>query len=455
MSGRPYNMEQFSYRKSQKHVMEELLKTKNLTPEGKEWLTLALDPFHDYQHQIAGYPDADASGTVVSCYNMSYEIKKPVATAGNWDCHIYSLPFAAEQNFSLCTEDAGELTGVSELNGKLGLVNMARADAGQDTFPGVAPFVSTNFITTPIATFNEVVKGVTRVVGMGMEVVNTTADIHKQGSVTVYRMPQGNCDSEYVFEIKDDEIKGVASRFRAPPTNINQAVSMLNSRTWEAEKGVYQVIPFSTVDNPMLNLGYKSVLIQNGFGTGPGSATVISAQTPTTQGKWIGSPQQTIPINTAGMYFTGLSEQTTLRLKVKIYVERAPTPEEPDLVVLATPSAGYDIKALQLYARAINTLAVAVPVGDNASGDWWKSVLDVVAIAAPVIGMIATPTFPAAPLIAASVAAAAKSASLAANTAQRSKRNSRQSQQQSQQGIAPSTTAAPRRRKNTTSDKPK
>lgn len=433
-------------RKSRNLGLEGLVKTKNLTPEGKEWLTLALDPFHDYQHQIAGYPDADASGTIVACYNLSMEVKKPAATVGNWDCHVYTLPMAAPAEFTLCTQTEGVLTSVAEL-GKLGLINVACADSMQDTFPGTAPFVSTNYVNTPFDTKDIVLKGVTRIVGMGMEVVNTTAEVYRQGSVTAYRMPQGRAFSEFVLDGKDDTevTRGTANRYRAPPTNLSQAVSLLNSVTWSADLGAYQVVPFASVDNPLVNVGYQSTIVSNGTGMDPGAASVLSGQIMTPSGTFISGPGQHIPINTSGLYFSGLSVATTLRVKVKLYVERAPTPEEPDLVVLATPSAGYDIRALQLYARAINTLAVGVPVGYNAAGDWWRTVLDVISTAAPVIGMALTPTFPVAPFIAASVGATAKAIRMVAGDARQ-----RQQRKDKKPPATVKVTSMPRRQKQTT-----
>jgi len=80
---------------------------KNLSADGRDWLTLAVDPFHDLLHPIAGYPDADSSHTVVSCYQYSLDISKPPAAAGNWDLHIMTNPWsgfiAPNQHTSLDT----------------------------------------------------------------------------------------------------------------------------------------------------------------------------------------------------------------------------------------------------------------------------------------------------------------------------------------------------------------
>jgi len=55
--------------------------------------------------------------------------------------------------------------------------------------------------------------------------------------------------------------------------------------------------------------------------------------------------------------------------------ERFPTPSEPDLVVLAAPSAAFDPCALELYSRCMGKLPVGVPQGMNPLGEWFKDVL--------------------------------------------------------------------------------
>jgi len=79
-----------------------------------------------------------------------------------------------------------------------------------------------------------------------------------------------------------------------------------------------------------------------------------------------------------GAYFTGLNKQSTIQLTVNYYVERYPSPSDQDLVVLASPSPGYDPCALELYSRTISKMPVGVPQGLNPLGEWFKEVLQAV-----------------------------------------------------------------------------
>ena len=57
-------------------VIEEMVSKHTLTSAGRDWLVLALDPFHDLEKSVAGYPDADSSMTVVSCYQGAIDLSK-------------------------------------------------------------------------------------------------------------------------------------------------------------------------------------------------------------------------------------------------------------------------------------------------------------------------------------------------------------------------------------------
>ena len=80
-----------------------------------------------------------------------------------------------------------------------------------------------------------------RTVSFGYELHNTTAEINRSGSLTVYRAPPNYHDVN-LFSKRD----GVVSPFGARhinqlPDSIETATNYPNTRTWEAAKGVYSV----------------------------------------------------------------------------------------------------------------------------------------------------------------------------------------------------------------------
>jgi hypothetical protein len=125
-----------------------------------------------------------------------------------------------------------------------------------------------------------------------------------------------------------------------------------------------------------------------------------------------------LPFDVNGSIFTGLSNETTLQVTVKYYVERIPTVSDPDLLVLSRPSPQYDPMAVEIYSRAMSELPVAVAVGENPLGEWFNDVLDTVSEFAPALGSVFGPM------------GAAAGSTLAAGA--RTWRNQRQGQVQTQ-----------------------
>jgi hypothetical protein len=90
------------------------------------------------------------------------------------------------------------------------------------------------------------------------------------------------------------------------------------------------------------------------------------------------------------IYFAGLSNQTTLELRVRAIVEYFPTPSEA-LISLSSPSPIYDPVAFQAYALIARNAPYAVPVGYNMDSKYFKMVLQVLSnagLAAPLLNAI-------------------------------------------------------------------
>lgn len=384
--------------------MDQLVADKRLTAAGRDWLVLSLDPFHDLNHQTAGYPDADGSQTLVSCYQYQTDIVAPAGVAGNWDAHVYTLPLSNSQGYTLGSELAdwssiAELaTSPARLQGPL---NIVTGPSGSTLIP-IAPSVpNTEFATLPATNNTDLIAGVTRIIGMGYEVTNTTAEISKQGAVTSYRMPQYASEASSLLVTNATGTQKATApgvRWRMPPTNAAAANILKGTRTWDAASGVYATAVLNSVHNPLKLASTSLTVFENQPFSGAVSQVMYSpyltANSNTSPVPSLISPYpgQTTPFDTTGSIFTGLSNATTLTVKVKFYVERAPTMAEPALAVLATPSAGLDNTALELYSHAISQLPVAVTVAENGLGDWFKGVVrvvrDVAGVAAPIVGAI-------------------------------------------------------------------
>lgn len=399
--------------KNKTEVLDKLVSNHSISPDGKDWLVAALDPFHDYNHQIAGYPDADVSQTTVSCYQYELAVSKPAIAAGaTWDCHIMTLPHMQSASCPVYNQSAdwARMTDpATPLTWPIGPLSVIATSAGSPlTWPGVTGGTySMNCL--PATGVEDLTSGVSRVIGMGFEVHNTTAEIYKQGSVTTYRMPQSSeALNQSLFANNAGTSFGVVSgyRFALPPTTPAQANLLKGTRTWEAKDGVYATCFQSTVHNPLTKMANVHGLLDPTSDPGTNSLVVgtpLIAGLPATPSTYTPAATQFMPFDTTGAMFIGLSEQTSLMIKLKVYVERAPTWSEPQLAVLASPSAGYDIHALELYAAAINMLPAAVKVNENAAGDWWRGILSVIRHIAAPLGTALTPFVPGAGLVGSAV----------------------------------------------------
>jgi len=385
-----------------------LVNQRKLTQDGKEWLVAALDPFHDYSHQISGYPDADVSQTVVSCYQYELNIRAPelLPEANTWDCHIYSLPMANSFSAAPANVESDtweKITSPSpSADTALGPITVFTAFSGSPLGPSIPKNTDSRTFCVPEGGVEDLSSGCSRIIAGGFEVHNTTAEIYKQGSVTTYRMPQAGNENQVLYTNADHSALGTifGKRFRAPPLTIGQANLLKGTRTWEAKDGVYATLFQSTVTNPLKQVSNLHLLFDPYADPGLEATVQCTPVTLDSTNAYV-TPKanQAIPFDTTGAFFMGLSSQTTLTLKARFYVERAPTWNEAQLAVLASPSAGYDLIALQLYAQVINMLPPAVMVGENAKGDWWRAIVSVLKHVSGPLGLALSPFVPGAGLV--------------------------------------------------------
>lgn len=375
--------------------MNKLVEARAITPDGRDWLTCALDPYHDFNHNLAGYPDASVSQTLVSMHQYQMTLTAPAGVAGDWDAHIYTLPIAYPGNFDVGSLSSNwikfTLTNPAQLV-PLGPLNVASGPAGSATLFPTSPQPANHAYTClPAAGNEELSSGCSRVIAMGFEVHNTTAEIYKQGSVCTYRMPCAPGRNHVVVSSNDQTVQYSVSgvKIPQPPPNQTEAMRLKTARTWEARDGCYATCFQSSVENPLVQMSCQNILI--GKDADPGVTSTALSSYGSSVVNNVGAPtaSKLLPYDVTGAFFCGLSQQTSLVVKLRVYVERAPGWVQPELAPLASPSAGYDIHALELYAQAINALPAAVKVNENAAGDWWRAVLGVIKhVAGPVGTML-------------------------------------------------------------------
>jgi len=386
---------------SRAKTMKDLIKGKHLTPDGADWLTLRMDPFHDFNRPISGYPDSDSNDTIVSVRNYETVVTEPAGLGANWDMHVFTLPFVSATLLN-ATATAGQIVN-SATPFNLGIVNVAKSAAGEPLFTVANPVVSANFSMTRIDTFDGVEEGLSRVIGFGIEVIDTTAVLNKQGSLVSYRMPSTSHSTTTAGHINQPGTHQCQEIFQvipSPPSTVNEAILFRSSVQWEAKEGAYMVVGQQGVENPfVLPVNMGAVISQDSTMLGAAKQVLATDLVATTALQVPPLLTATLPsshtkmcnVTQSGIMLTGLHTDASIKIRVRVYVERAPLRGETDLIPLATPSACYDYKALALYSQITQSLPIAVPVNFNAKGDWWKIILNTIKKIAPTLGTVLVP----------------------------------------------------------------
>lgn len=339
---------------------------------------------------MAGLPDDTMHPSVVRCFKEQRVIKKPSRITGSgWDCYIISLPIGspvAFDNIEFTLNNAGVGSFIkgydADFKGTFGTITVVCVPAGSpwygDAFSASsADYWSDNYsVNVGLAD-----PGVpSRIIAGGYEIVNSTPDIYKGGTVTTADVTS-HWQETYLNWARQLSASTIGTGFiqyqRAPPSNAGDLARLPNAKTWAAAEGAYARLPID-VNNSSYMIPARGSLI--GFYCGEGKRSLVSdfsVDLTVKAAKSITVP--TVPVRSnigvSITAFTGLTDQTTLTLSSMIFVETAPQLDMSE-IALATPTADYDPKVLALYKNLHANLPTAVPVGMNPKGEWWAMVLD-------------------------------------------------------------------------------
>jgi len=251
--------------------------------------------------------------------------------------------------------------------------------------------------------------GKRRVIGIGFEVYNVSAELYRGGSVVCYRQPVESFEDANtmlcnvgVTNTVSGFTAGKAVCFNTPPISSGNALLLPYSRQWDAKEGAYVVGAFNSNElaphnsNPVIPIILDPYGSQNGTRTSSITWTSYPQQFTTsstgTAPQYCAAPIDFVDIDQSGAYFTGLAPQSSLLINYNIYLERFPSNEDLDLVVLAKPAPERDDVALKFYSHASDQLPVGVPVKENGLGDWFKDVIGTASdYIAPVLSAVPHP----------------------------------------------------------------
>lgn len=353
-----------------------------ISPEGRKWLDVALDPFKDIQQKPTGYPDRVCAQSVVQTVHQSLDITKPATATGNWDCNIFLDTAWVDKQLFVTPRPLSTVTTMFQ-NTSQEANPYQRGGLVIRSGPSGVPLSILQTSNKSLSLVTDVFQNDTscRILGIGFEVHNTTAELNKQGSVITYRVD----DVPYVYPTTVVKDKASASscppydtmELVDPPTTAGEAIDLPGSLQWDAAHGVYVVPLFNQPSNPPVDLRAMPLLEVTSdtfYYQKINFDTTIA---------YIGDAGNApIPITLSGAYFTGLSPETTLTLNLTYYVEQFPNFSSP-LHRLTSPSCPDDYKAIELYTKVARHLPTGVKVNDNFAGAFVSGIATLMRAAIP------------------------------------------------------------------------
>jgi len=372
----------------------------NITLDGSRWMVSALDPFHDYQQQLEGYPGLHAGKSVCQMFCTTAAISCPAAQAGNYDAAVFFTGLDGATSF-------GVSSAVTKCIYKFDHASLPAAlNIGPVVVLADGPGVDLNCFQNGSAdryllyTRPTSIIDAGRLIAIGIEVYNNTAAIYKQGTVNVAMMNQADGDDTSCLYVDTNGTGTWANasvlehRIGVLPKSETEVRSYPGSGQWNAEEGVYMVPRLSQFDlKPGFATSRSGIGYYDSASNYPYSHWVPSSSE-TTASTTVPTPS-TMPISgflPCCAYFSGLSHETTLSVTVRAIVEYFPVPLST-MMPLATPSPIFDPVALSSYAIAARDAPYAVPVSMNAHGDYFRMVASTIAKVAPhVIAVLTAPS---------------------------------------------------------------
>jgi hypothetical protein len=375
-----------------------------VSPSSQGWLTAALDPYHDYQYEVDGLPDERCAPSVVQIHNQTLSITVPASAAGgNWDASILYTGFNTPINFNtgyftsfgMVTVPNSNTHGFStaglSTGQQFGAVCVWTGAAGTGYSTG-SPLVvgDGDFALGSVLTSDRC-----RLIGCALEVHNTTAEVYKQGSLTVGMLPDTANDTSLILyrdnsgAWSDTFVQADRALVRA--SSLTPLLAVPGSTTWSAADGVYAIPRMTMVPRDIYSYAYGATSALNGSGASTRVPIIYGTDgktaTPEPRGYSYTGPglgiyqAQFAPSSPSGfsplqVWFSGLSAQTTLTLKFRSIVEYFPALNSA-LLPLASPSPIFDPKVLALYSAVVAEAPYAVQVDQNAAGDYFRKILKV------------------------------------------------------------------------------
>lgn len=374
-----------------------------LTPDARDWLISALDPYHDNQLRLEGLPDMVSAPSVVKMHNQSYTLTAPTNAVADWDATVA---------FTGCNSEIGSLPGIQTAVDNVdnylqwdhtapntgtpfgSFVIKATVAGGSMSWGSPAVLNSTNVAFGACST--DPSSDRCRIIGVAFEITNTTAEIYKQGSLTVGMLPSAVTDYGACTFGDINVSPSLPMPFQtwnSPKfaSTRDALIGIPGSCTWPAKDGVYAIPRMIThtmpVETPAHNR--RAAVVQSST-----FATTYAISCPTSVdllNHAVFNGVASSGFTAVQAYLTGLSHESTLTITMRTIVEYFPT-FGSGLLQLTTPSPPFCPIAFEIYSRTAQIAPYAVPVKQNGAGEYFRKILSIAgaigSAAAPFLGPV-------------------------------------------------------------------
>lgn len=402
-----------------------------LLPEGKEAIQQRFDPFHDLPVKPVGYPDDYSGHTVTRLIKKSVTFNSAsgegTPATGPWNFHVFNTPIATPMYFSsyTTTNNVGNNVEYNKDDTPTILYGGLMVIRSDNSVFENNPDNTTGMFLAQLALDSADIDNNARIVAQGWELRDNTAEIVKQGMITVYRQnePQLNdfhmnaYDAGNGINATKTLYSATATMLRLPPETVEDALLIPGSKQWLLKEGVYAVTTFHSSELPMEvpkpsvialvpatynlpvgnnsteNSNYiKNISLTNrpsGFPDATDYRTImtIPTTTPTVVRQLGATAVKLMPINQTGCMCMGAPKEGSYTLSLNTYVEEAVSLENKPLITLATQSPVYSPVAIRAMSLLTHDAPIAVKINENYLGEWFfDGLADIARSVVPWIG---------------------------------------------------------------------
>jgi hypothetical protein len=224
-----------------------------------------------------------------------------------------------------------------------------------------------------------------RICAMGVEAVNTSADLYRGGMAYAYRMPNPELDIA-----QSSGVAGVSRNdwIAQPASAVADITNLGGTYSGDARRGVVYVgAPDRVEHNPFIS-------------DFPSFTFYPTAQASNTNVTLLNTTFPVSPWEQGGIFLTGLAQNSSFVLKFRCFVEIAvPAKAAQIYQSLATTPSPISSSALEILTAMVEFLPAGFDYAENPMGEWFEKVLGMIAEVAPTIGKALGTVFPVAGIV--------------------------------------------------------